>query len=257
MIFEEAFTTESDGWKNGGLVPRGIVLHSTAWPGRGARYIRDYFNAPGRGASIHAAVDDVRAVQCLPWTKMAGHVGRGSRGSLNSTHIGIELCEPAGLLYDVTGSVIVRYEPDPEYFGRAWENAVRLFAGLCGKFALDPLEDGVILSHAEAHARGYGDNHADVGHWFRWEGVTMDDFRAAVSAAMKEDGEMSYEKFVEYMNRYIAGEEARQPSEWAREACEKAVARGIVLGDGSGTFNWRRPLTREEYFVMQQRAGLL
>lgn len=256
---EVSYTTKSDGWNNGFIVPKGIVLHSTAWPGKDARYIRDYFDAPNRGASIHAAVDDRRAVQCLPWTKKAGHVGRGSRGTLNSTHIGVEMCEPSGLVYDSSGSIIVRYEPAPGYFQKVWKNAAALFAMLCRRFGLDPMGDGVILSHAEAHARGYGDNHADTAHWFRWEGVTMDDFRAAVRDMKGEEAEeeMSYEQFVEYMDRYMSEAVKDEPDAWAKEAAEKAVARGIVQGDGSGAFNWHKPLTREAYVVMQDRAGLL
>lgn len=251
-------TTLSNGWNNSALVPQGIILHSTAWPGMDAQQIRDYFNAPNRGASIHAAVDDARIIQCLPWTKRAGHVGRGANGTMNNTHIGVEMCEPAGLTYNQYGSVITDYEPDPEYFPKVWRNAVELFAYLCREFGLDPMQDGVILSHAEAHARGYGDNHGDTAHWFRWENVTMDDFRQAVYAAMNgEDESVSYEQFKEYMDRYLAEAVVSEPSEWAEEACRKAVDAGIVKGDGNGAYNWQKPLTREAYFVMQDRAGLL
>ncbi len=258
MNIEVEYTIKSDGWNNSALTPQGLILHSTAWPGKDAQYIRDYFDAPGRGASIHAAVDDKRIIQCLPWNKKAGHVGRGSLGTMNSTHIGVEMCEPAGLTYNSAGSAIVKYDPDPAYFPLVWKNAVWLFAKLCTEFGLDPMKDGVILSHAEAHARGYGDNHADTAHWFRWENVTMDDFRAAVRDALgEEDEEMTYEQFTEYMNRYMAEAVTSEPSAWAREAAEKAVEKGIVQGDGNGAYNWQRPLTREAYVVMQERAGLL
>ncbi len=177
---------------------------------------------------------------------------------MNSTHIGVEMCEPTGLTYDSTGGVITSYDPPAGYFEAVWNNSVELFAMLCSMFELDPMADGVILSHAEAHARGYGDNHADTGHWFRWENVTMDDFRAAVRDALGEGNEeMSYEQFVEYMNRYMSETVAGEPSAWAKEAAEKAVEKGIVLGDGNGAYNWQRPLTREAYAVMQDRAGLL
>lgn len=251
-------TTLSSGWNNSALVPKGIILHSTAWPGKDAQSIRDYFNAPNRGASIHAAVDDKTIIQCMPWTKKAGHVGSGSKGTMNSTHIGVEMCEPSGLTYNSGGWAIISYDPDPEYFPKVWKNAVELFAYLCKEFGLDPLADGVILSHAEAHARGYGDNHGDTAHWFKWENKTMDDFRQAVNAELnKEDDEMSYEQFKEYMNKYMNEAVVSDPSTWAAESCKKAVDAGIVQGDGTGAYNWQKPLTREAYIVMQDRAGLL
>ena len=255
------YITENDGYKyNGALAgPKGIVLHSTAMPGYDADAIFDNFNRPKRGASIHGAVDDKKFIQIMPWTKKAGHVGSGSRGTLNSTHIGIEMCEPSGLTYNSAGSVITGYAPPEGYFAAVWEKAVYVFAELCREFGLDPLGDGVILSHAEAHARGYGDNHADTGHWFRWENVTMDDFRRDVYNRLndKEDDEMSYEQFKEYMERYMSEAVVSEPSAWAKEACDKAVEKGIMQGNGQGAYNFQRPLTREAYIVMQDRAGLL
>ncbi len=87
----------------------------------------------------------------------------------------------------------------------------------------------------------------------------MDDFRQAVAAQIKNGGdeEMSYEKFCEYMNRYMAEAVKSAPSGWAKEACEKAVAKGVMKGDGTGAYNYQKPLTREAYLVMQDRAGLL
>lgn len=43
------------------------------------------------------------------------------------------------------------------------------------------------------------------------------------------------------------------PSAWAREACEWAVKNGIIQGDGNGNFNWDKPLTREQYAVLEYR----
>ena len=250
--------TKSDVWSSTRTIkPAGLVLHSTAMPGVGAYALQANSNRAGRGASIHGCVDDKHIVQCLPWTKRAGHVGSGKNGSYNNSHIGIEMCEPSGLTYNSNGSVIMKYNPPAGYFAAVWKNAVDLFAYLCKEYGLDPLGKNVIVSHAEAHALGYGDNHADTGHWFKWEGVTMDDFRQAVADAMKEeDDDMSYEQFKEYMKRYMDEAEVTEPSKWAKDACETAIAKGVMQGNGTA-YNFQKPLTREAYLVMQDRQGLL
>lgn len=255
------YITENDGYRrNGALTPKGIVLHSTAMPGYDAEAIFRNFNRTGRGASIHGCIDDKEFIQTMPFARKAGHVGRGSRGTLNDTHIGIELCEPTGLTYNSAGSVITKYAPPEGYFKAVWEKAVYVFAALCREYGLDPGKDGVILSHAEAHARGYGDNHADTGHWFRWENVTMDDFRRAVADRMSEtedEEEMSYEKFCEYMDRYMSEADDSAAPVWAAESAQKAVDKGIIKGDGNGAYNWNKPLTRAAYVVTQDRQGLI
>lgn len=57
---------------------------------------------------------------------------------------------------------------------------------LCGKYGLDPLADGVVISHREGCARGIASNHGDPEHLWAQLGMgyTMDGFRRAVRAAM-------------------------------------------------------------------------
>lgn len=70
--------------------------------------------------------------------------------------------------------------------GRTYQAAVELFAFLCGKFGLDPLGNGVIVSHKEGHDRGIASGHGDPDHL--WNGLqsghSMDKFRQDVKAAM-------------------------------------------------------------------------
>jgi hypothetical protein len=69
---------------------------------------------------------------------------------------------------------------------RTYKSAVELFAYLCEKYDLNPLADGVIISHSEGYARGVASNHGDPEHL--WKGLnlpyTMDGFRKDVKAAM-------------------------------------------------------------------------
>ena len=47
------------------------------------------------------------------------------------------------------------------------------------------------------------------------------------------------------------------PSEWAKEACEKAIAAGVFQGDGHGNYAWHENLTREMMAVILDRLGFL
>ena len=59
---------------------------------------------------------------------------------------------------------------------------------MCETYDLDPLQDGVIISHAEGYKRGVASNHGDPTHlWDRLgTGYTMDGFRKDVKAKMKK-----------------------------------------------------------------------
>lgn len=79
----------------------------------------------------------------------------------------------------------------------------------------------------------------------------------AVPEKQEEKTEMTYETWCKYMDRYMSEAVKSEPSPWAKAACEKAIQKGIMKGDGSGAYNFQRPLTREAYLVMQDREGLL
>ena len=246
------YTTKSDGWNNGTLTPKGIMVHSTATPGVGAQEFRDRFNRSGVGASVHFFLDDRKIIQCLPTNKKAGHCA----GSANNTHISIEMCEPKGIKYG-GGSTIVSYNPPKGYFKKAYANMVWLVAKLCREYELDPVKN--VLCHSEGHRKGIASNHGDVEHWWpKFENKTMDDFRADVKAAMEGgEDEMSYEQFKEYMNKYLSEASDEAPSGWAKESCEKSVKKGVFKGDGKGNYNWHKPIDRESVAAIMDRMGLL
>lgn len=245
------YTENADGWNNGVLEPKGIMVHSTATPGIMAQAFRDRWDRPNVGASIHAFLDDKEIVQCLPWTKKAGHAG----GSANSTHIGFEICEPGGFRYE-GGSKMVGYDAVEQqpYFNAIWKNSVELCAYLCRMFSLDPLEDGVIITHSEGYERGIASNHGDVMHWFPKHNRDMDDFRQAVKKQMDmEVEEMNYEKFLQYMERYNTELMNAEPDQWSEEARKWAESEGIIKGIGDGKMGYKLPLTREQYVEMEYR----
>ena len=167
------------------LVPRGLMLHSIGTPQPSAAVLARYFDQyqpGGQSVCVHGFIQrDGTYYQTLPYTMRAWHCG----GAANATHIGIEMTEPASIAY--TGGASWR-DLDPAateaHVRGTYAAAVELFAQLCTQYALDPLADGVIISHAEGAARGIASAHADPTHLWRAFGLTMDGFRAAVAEAM-------------------------------------------------------------------------
>ena len=167
----------------------GLMLHSVGCPQPSAQAFVGSWNNAEKAACVHAFIDantgDI--YQTLPWEYRGWHCGSGAKGSGNDTHIGVEMCEPSCIKY--TGGATFTCSNIPaaqEAVRRTYESAVQLFAELCKKFRLDPLADGVILSHEEGHRRGIASNHGDPVHlWNQLKmGYTMDGFRKAVKAAM-------------------------------------------------------------------------
>ena len=195
----------------------------------------------GRQVCVHAflgkfADGQAGVVQTLPWTMRGWHSGSGKKGSAQNTHIGFEICED-GLA-------------DPEYFRAVYQEAVELTAYLCQQFGLDPLADGVVICHQEGYRRGLASNHKDVLHWFPMHGKTMDDFRTDVARIMKgEDGEMSYEQWKEYMDRYRKELGTLPSSSWAENGMADAIAAHVT--DGTRP---RDLATREECVIMARAA---
>ena len=176
------------------IMPKGIMIHSTATPGVMAR---DWFSKwnksykvgeTSRQVCVHAFVDDKEIWQYLPWNHRGWHAG----GSANNTHISFEICEPGGFSYSknqMVGYDVKKYET---YFRKAWNNAVNLCVYLCKEYSFTKKD---IICHSEGHQLGIASNHADVMHWFPKHGENMDSFRSAVKKALEnvDDGSGGFE----------------------------------------------------------------
>lgn len=261
--WETQWATKSDGYKYNGSIkgPKGLVVHSTACPGADADTIFANFNRANRGASIHGTIDDSKFIQMMPFSQKAGHVGTGSKGSFNTTHIGIELCEPKGLVYNAKTWAIESYNPPAGYFSAIWDKATTLYAYLCQQYNIDPLQHdakGGIVAHYEAYQLGYGCNHGDPRGWFACENKTMDDFRQAVYDKLhgvQEDDDMDVSTFKELWREMRKELQDNDASDWSAEAREWAVSNGIVQGGSSGETNgmWEDVLTREQMVTVLYR----
>lgn len=188
------YLTNNKCYKAGRTITvRGLMLHSVGCNQPSAEVFARKWNDPNMSRLIccHGMIDgntgDVW--QFLPWNHRGWHGASGKAGSCNNTHIGVEMCEPACIRY-VGGSRFTFAEADRAQAvavaRRTYDSAVQLFAMLCRQYGLDPLQDGVIISHKEGYARGIASNHGDPEHLWRQlgMGLTMDDFRQAVKAAM-------------------------------------------------------------------------
>ena len=170
--------------------PLGLVLHSVgcAQPSAGV-FVKKWNSTSYDRACVHAFIDANTGTvdQCMPWNFRAWHVG----GSANNTHIGVEMCEPSAIKY-TTGAkfTITDKEKAFKQCEAAYKAAVELFAMLCNKYKLDPLKDGVILSHNECGKRGIGSGHVDPEHLWSGLGIgyTMGGFRNDVKKAMSGAG---------------------------------------------------------------------
>lgn len=187
---------------------QGIMWHSTGANNPNlSRYVQpdngyigkntngNHWNQPtpdGRQVCVHAFIGkdnngNVATVQTLPWDHRGWHCG----GAANNTHIGFEICE--GDLYDA------------EYFKLVYKEACELTAMLCSKYNLHPTELGVVICHNEGYKLGVASNHADVMHWFKIHGKTMDDVRSDVLMLMHAGTPIigAAEATVEQMQSYI------------------------------------------------------
>lgn len=231
------------------LTPRGIMLHSIGTPQPNAAVMARSYNQyqpGGRSVCVHGFIQrDGTYYQTLPYTMRAWHCG----GAANATHIGIEMTEPSSIVY--TGGASWR-DLDPAateaHVRGTYAAAVELFAQLCEQYALDPLEDGVIISHAEGAARGIASAHADPTHLWRAFGLTMDGFRADVAAtiAAKNTGTNEEDDMVRY-------DSIDDVPGWARGTIKEMIDAGLIAGTGGGNLGLSADMLRMLYIMWHMR----
>lgn len=252
--------------------PLGVMVHSTGANNPNLRrYVQpddgilgynangNSWNRSGVEACVHAFIGldkngKVATYQTLPWNYRGWHCGRDA----NNTHVAFEICEDDLM--------------DRTYFEAVYKEAVDLTAHICELFDLDPMDEGVVISHAEGAKLGIASNHSDVGHWWSIHGVTMDDFRADVAETIKNYNENQNQKpedenMTEKQTREIAKEEANavvnklmngtgsgdKHNPYADDAVQWAKDNGLVQGVGDGDYAWSRPLTRQEMVTILHR----
>jgi len=181
------------GKKRQAIKPVGIVVHSTGAnnssikrysqpsdndPNRaellsllGVNKYGNHWNRSAVSKAVHYFVGKradgtVGVVQNLPEDIAAWGSGKGKKGSYNyepTGHIQFEICEDN--------------LKNKEYFDAVYRAAIELCADICRRYGW---KSNVIVSHREAHAKGFASNHSDIDHWLLKFGLTMNDFRNEV-----------------------------------------------------------------------------
>lgn len=187
MTIIQPFCTNHPCYKIGKkIAPKGLMLHSVGCNQPNAIVFVNTWNKTNAPEVLpHAVIDgnSGEIYQTLPWNYRGWHGG----GSSNDTHIGVEMCEPACIKYTSGANFTCSdFTTAKKVATTTYNSAVKLFAYLCKEYNLDPLADGVIVSHSEGYKRGIASGHADPEHLWRGLGLnyTMNTFRKAVHEAM-------------------------------------------------------------------------
>ena len=191
MKLVESILTKNPCYTKGEKITvAGLMLHSVGCPQpKASAFISNWNRADYDRACVHGFIDgnDGVVYQTLPWNHRGWHAG----GAANNTHIGVEMCEPVCIKYEPNSATFtcLNVEEARAVAKRTYAAAVELFAMLCKKYNLDPMKDGVVISHKEGHARGIASNHGDPEHLWKQLGLpyTMGTFRNDVKAAMKAE----------------------------------------------------------------------
>lgn len=212
MEIIKSFLTKNPCYEAGKKIKvEGLMLHSVGCSQPSAEAFVKSWDSPSHDQScVHGFIDGNtgNVYQTLPWDCRGWHCGKGNNGSANNTHIGVEMCEPACIHY--TGGAAFTCTDEKaamEVVTRTYQSAVELFADLCKEFHLDPLGDGVIISHQEGYERGIASNHQDPKHLWEqlYSGYTMDGFRQAVNEKVKgtEPKETIWEKILSWLIKFL------------------------------------------------------
>jgi len=190
MKIIESILTKNNCYTAGRKIEvKGLMLHSVGCSQPSAEVFVRTWNTPkpnGESVCVHAFLEaDGDVYRTLPWNHRGWHCGSGSNGSANNTHIGVEMTEPSSIKY-TSGANFIDNNPvnTKSHVLGTYAAAVELFAFLCKEYRLDPLADGVVISHKEGCARGVASNHGDPEHLWSKFGLTMAQFRKDVKAAL-------------------------------------------------------------------------
>ena len=222
-----------------------VVMHYTGnTKDTAINNVKYYSTAANVQASAHLFVDDNSIYQSVELRDKAWHCGTSGTyyhaECRNANSIGIEMCCTAG-----------NYTPSRTTI----TNAAHLCAYLCEMLNISANEvDTYVVRH-------YDVTHKEcprlmVRYPQEWVAFKQQvkDILNKKNEVVKEEDEMSYETFKEYMNKYLI-ELAEKPSDWEKDAMEWAVAQGLIKGDEKGRLMPKKFLTRGEMVTILQREA--
>lgn len=165
------------------ITPKGEMLHSVGCPQPDPLVFVRIWQQSNAQVCVHAVVGVEPVVYLLlPYNRRAWHCG----GAGNSTLISMEMTEPSTIKY-TGGATWVETGNGANtkaHVLATYKNAVEFFAFLAKKYGFNPLDSNVVMSHHEGNVKGIASNHGDVEHIWNKFGLTMNQFRKDVKAAM-------------------------------------------------------------------------
>lgn len=192
-----------------------IIVHNTDNDASAENEIA-YMIRNDKPDSFHFAVDDKEVVQGIPLSKGAFSCGN-RQGDLHG--ISIEIC------YSASGG---------ERFIKAEKLAARFIAQLLN-------ERGWGIERVTKHQDYDGKNCPCRTLSMGWQR-----FLNMVKKEMEDDEMLSYEQFVEYLQRYEKEQAAKAASPWAEPAVAYCKEHDIMGGDKNGGFRPQDTITRQE-----------
>lgn len=271
MELEKRYIVNNPHYKNNRIIQvKGLVLHSVGCSQPSPEVFVNIWDKPTSKYPAQIVIGTDKAYEVLPCTKTPGKaVFTYHVGSANSYTIGAEMTEPSTIKYTGSGANWQDLDTAKTYKHviRTYNNAVSIFAQLCKFHKLNPLQDGVILSHRECAMRGIGTSHADVEHIWQKFGMTMNKFRQDVNTELnrlidEDDDNMTQEKFNEMfitaMNEYRKTLQDNDSGTWSKDARDWAVSTGLIKGgtplpNGQPNYMWEDMLTREQMATLLWR----
>lgn len=224
------------------IIPKGLMLHSVGCSQPLASAFIKQWNKPGVAKAVHGFIEpNGNVYQTLPFTMRGWHGG----GLSNNTHLGFEMTEPSTIKYNSNfGWTDLNSEKTKEFVLDTYKTAVELFSYLCREFGLNPLEDGVIISHSEGNKRGIASNHSDVEHIWSKFNLTMNQFRKDINTLMNGSEVMVEKSFIQKKIVNTSSLNVREKPN--AEATTKIVGtlklNDIVTATGKANTKWYRIL---------------
>ena len=220
MTFKQAHT---GNYQKGRTQPvEYIVVHYTANTGDTAQNNLDYFARTKTGTSAHYFVDENEVCQSVQDTDVAWHCGSNNPRHpycRNANSIGVEMCNSVGSVPEAVRD--------------------RTAAFVRQKMKEYGIDSSHVLRHYDVTGKRcpapWVDNPAE---WMEFKKM------------LEEDDDMSYEQFLQYMDRYLTERNAKPADDWANPYIQDAIDAGAMT-DVGGTIE--RPqgfITRQEMAVV-------
>lgn len=249
-VHDVKWATDGKYWNLPDITVKGLVVHSVGCPQPKADVFAKNFNSPNARASIHGVIEPGRFIEMAPLNKVKGkakkcyHVGSGSKGSRNTTHLGIEMTEPSTIKY-TGGSSWIDLNPEntKKHITEVTATAAEVFADLCIFHGLT-VNDITVTSHRQSYLDGLGGNHGDPEHIWQAIGYTLADFRKDVQRhidAKKGDvlALMTKQEFEQILDQKLASVTPKtyktidDVPDYAKSAVQKLVDAKVLQGTGT------------------------